>query len=153
MTLIKRKLILLGALVLSSFLVIGNFRFISITYPALLIYVPVLIYTGLRFCRSLLIQVLLAVAGLCCLGLGAIFLFRFVLCGYGDKRTEYTSRKYTNIKLVGRDFSCFGTSGDLILYKEYSLAGNMGIEIYYTTFPDYRNVSVDTAIWKRAGKQ
>jgi hypothetical protein len=149
---LKFKLILLGTLLLTSFLVIGNFRFSSITYPALLIYIPFLSYTTLPFDKSRLIQIFLAVIGFCCIILGCIFLLRFVLCGYGERQNEYVNRKNKNIKIVGRDFSCFGTTGDLVLYQEYSLTDNIKIEFYFKTFPDYKKVNVDTTKWKRIEK-
>ncbi len=77
-----------------------------------------------------------------------IFILKFVFCGYSQKDYKYVDRKNDNIKLVGRDFSCYGTTGDLVLFKEFSISKNIKIEIPYKTFVDYKNIDIDTSIWK-----
>jgi len=146
---LKLKLTLLGVLVLASLLVIGNIALRSITYPILSVYILFLAYNSLQVKGPLFVSRLLALFAVCYLGFFAISACRSVLCGYGERRTEYINRKNPNIKIVGRDFSCLGTTGDLILYKNYSLLAKVELEIYYKTFPDYKDVKVDTTIWKR----
>ena len=71
-----------------------------------------------------------------------------MLCGYGPTEEKYLSRSNSDLKIVGRDFSCFGTTGDLVLYKQYSVSNNIKLETYYKTFVDYKNINVDTSLWK-----
>jgi hypothetical protein len=143
------KLILLGLMFVASFLVIGNFSLRTIAYPLLSIYLLFLAYNSLKVKSPLWLGNLLALLGFCYLLFTIFSGCGFVLCAYGQRQTEYINRKKPNITIVGRDYSCFGTTGDLVLYKTYSLSDNVALEIYYKTFPDYKNVDVDTTIWKR----
>jgi hypothetical protein len=149
---LKLKLILLGILILASFIVIGDFRISLITYPVLLVCIPFLIYKYLLICKIPGLEILFSIILICCLLYLTLSTLRFFMCGYGDRKDEYVNRKNKNIKIVGRDFSCFGTTGDLVLYKNYSLTDNIGFEIYYKTFPDYKNVKIDSAVWQRIDK-
>lgn len=72
----------------------------------------------------------------------------FVMCGYSQKKYEYVIKRYDNIKLVGRDYSWYGTTGDLVLYKEFSISRIIKIEIPYKTFIDYNDIDIDSTIWK-----
>ena len=149
---IKFNLILLGILVLLSFLVTGNYTLSSITYPAILIYILILIYKALRFFKSTLMKVVLGFAGFVGLGVFAVFLLGLAACRYTDRQDEYVSRKNTKVKLVGRNYGCIETLDDLVLYKDYMLSDNIGIEIHYKTFTDYKNIDIDSTIWKRIEK-
>ena len=61
---------------------------------------------------------------------------------------KYVNKKNSNIKLVGRDFSCYGTTGDLVLYKQITIIKRIKIEVYYKKYVDYKNIDIDTAIWR-----
>ena len=149
---LKSTLAIIGLLIFMSFLVIGTFRFSSITYPALLVLVPIITFRVLRSDLSPIFKIVGSIAGIVCLFYLLIFLAQFVLCGYSVRQNEYVNRKNKKITIVGRDFSCFGTTGDLILYKHYSVAANIGLEFYYKTCPEYKNINIDSAIWQRAEK-
>ena len=145
---IKQKLILFGILIISSPFVIGGLRLWSFTCPALLIFLPFLIYSFLPKIKPLLLKIILIISSILYALIFFVFFLRFLLCGYGAAQDEYVSRKNDNIKLVGRDFSCFETTGDLVLYKQFSISENIKLEIYYKTFADYKNINIDTTIWK-----
>jgi hypothetical protein len=147
---LKLKLILLVIFILASFMVIGDFRLDTITYPVIIIYIPFLMYKPLK--NYGLLSIFYPIILLGCI---VCFLFNgcgFFLCAYRDNGYEYVNKKNKNIKIVGRDYSCFMTTGDLVLYKRYSLTDNIGFEIYYKTFPDYKNITIDNAVWKRIDK-
>jgi hypothetical protein len=144
----KQQLILLGLLLLCSTLVIGEYRIWYFTMPVFWICLPVFIYSLLRKTRKQIIVVLISLM-LGGYGLFAIFsIFRFVMCGYRSPNDWYVSRTNENVKIVGSDFSCFGTTGDLVLYKQYSVTKNIKFEIYYRTFLDYKNIDIDKSAWK-----
>ena len=145
---LKLNLIILGSFVFMSLFVIGTFRFSSITYPAILIIIATSIYKFLQSNSPTITKVIAGAAGIVCLYYLAIFIFQFSLCGYGPRQDKYINIKHANLKIVGRDFSYFGTTGDLILYKHYSFSDKIGLELYYKTFPDYRNVHIDNTIWR-----
>lgn len=145
---IKQKLIFLVVLILVSPLVIWGLRISSVTYPLIWIFIPYLIYSLLKRHKSLLKKILLIIFLLVYGLFFSFFLLRFVLCGYGPTEEKYLSRSNSDLKIVGRDFSCFGTTDDLVLYKQYSVSNNIKLEIYYKTFVDYKNINVDTSLWK-----
>jgi hypothetical protein len=145
---IKQKLIFLGVLIISSPLAIGNLRLNSFTYPAIWIFLPFLIYSLFPGRRSLPQKIALIVFTIFYSLIFFVFLLPFVLCGCGPTKDRYVSKENDNLKLVGRDFSCFGTTGDLVLYRQFSVSENIKLEIYYKTFVDYENINVDTAVWK-----
>jgi len=149
---LKLNLTIIGLLIFMSLFVIGTFRFSSITYPTLLIFIPISTFKLSRGDPSPAIKIVAGIAGLVCLFYLVIFIGQFVLCGYSVRQNEYINKEDDRIKIVGSDFSCFGTTGDLVLYKHYSIWNNIAIEFYYKTYPDYKNINIDNAIWRRAGK-
>jgi hypothetical protein len=146
------KLIIAGILLIASFFVIGEFRLRTVIYPVLLIYLVFLIYKVFSFVKSPVKKSVLGLLGIFILGVLAFLLLHFMLCGYGERDDKYINKKNKNIKLTGRDFSCFGTAEDLILYKTYSITDYFAIELHFKTFPDYKNVIVDTTIWEKIDK-
>src|ERR1700753_309775 len=115
----KQKLIVLGALLIISPLVIGPLQLSRFIYPLIWIYVPFLIYSNLGRVKPTLKIVLIILTGII-YGLASLVLFmRFILCGYGQSQIEYVHKTHTNLKIIGRDFSCFGTTGDLVLYRQF----------------------------------
>jgi hypothetical protein len=145
---IKQKLIFLGVLIIGSLFVIHGLRLSSFIYPIIWIFIPILIYSLFPKIKSLLTKIIfvtfLIVYGL----IFSFFLLQFVLCGYGPTQDEYVNKGNANLKIVGRDFSCFGTTGDLVLYKQFSISNDIKVEIYYKTFVDYKDINIDTASWK-----
>jgi hypothetical protein len=149
---IKQKLILFGALLVISPLVIGPLQLSRLIYPLIWIYLPFLMYSILGRFKPTLKIVLVILTGII-YGLTSLILFmRFILCGYGQTQDEYVNKTHENLKIIGRDFSCYGTTGDLVLYKQFSISKNIKLEFYYKTFVDYKNVTVDTAVWKRISR-
>ena len=145
-TLISILVILILALL--STVVIGDFRLSSIIYPALWIGIPILVYF-LAQRRSQFS--LFAFLGIIVLPyfLGVLFfLLQFGLCGYSQMQDEYVNRKNNRIKLVGRDYSCYGTLNDLVLYKQITITKNIKVEFYYKKYVDYKNIDIDTTLWK-----
>ena len=146
---IKKKLILLGVLLIISPLVIGPLQLSRLVYPLIWIYLPFLLYSILRKLKPTLKIVLVILTGIAYGLTSLVFLTSFVFCGYGQAQDEYVNKTNKNLKIVGRDYSCFGTTGDLVLYKQFCISKNIKLEFYYKTFVDYKNVTVDTTIWKR----
>lgn len=146
---LKYKIVLIGVAILISPLVIGNFRFSIFTYPLLWIGFPFFIYSLLPKKRSVILSTLLALAAVSYFLVTSFFLLRLALCTNGQMEYKYVSKRNSSVKIVGRDFSCYGTSNDLILYKEFSISDDIKIQIHYKTFADYRNINIDTTIWQR----
>jgi hypothetical protein len=80
---IKQKLIFLGALIISSLIVIGGLRLNTFTYPVIWIFFPVLIHSLFLKFKSLLTKILFSLFVVAYGANFAVFLLRFVLCGYG----------------------------------------------------------------------
>src|SRR5690348_2486067 len=131
---IKQKLIFLGALIIISPLVIGDLRFRSFTYPAICIFLPFLIYSFFPKTKSLLQKIILIVFIVSYCVFFFMSLLGVLLCGNGPTQEKYVSKQNDHLKIVGHDFSCFGTTGDLVLYKQLSISDNIKLEIYYKTF-------------------
>lgn len=131
-----------------SFLVIGKFRLSSIIYPLLWVGIPVFSYLLLPKKKSVLLATLIVLLAIPYFAVTFFSMLRHVICGYSDMRYEYVNKKNNKVKLVGRDFSCYGTNNDLILYKEFSITENVKFQIYYKTFVDYKNIDIDTTVWK-----
>jgi len=145
---IKPKLIFLGLLLIISTIVIGELRIRSLTMPILWVYFPFFIYslldkTKLKLLKSL---ILLFLTGYSLFALLAVF--RFVMCGSGSSSDWYVNRANENLKIVGFDYSCLGTTGDLVLYKQFAVLKTIKFEIYYKTFEDFKNITIDTVKWK-----
>ncbi len=150
---VKGKSILISILVililaLLSTVVIGNFRLSSIIYPALWIGIPILVYFLAQGNSPFSSFAFLGIIVLPYFFGGLFFLFQFGLCGYGQMQDEYVNKKNSRIKLVGRDYSCYGTMNDLVLYKQITITKNIKVEFYYKTYVDYKNIDVDTTLWK-----
>lgn len=145
---LKNTLILIGLLILMSFLVIGKFRLSSIIYPLLWLGIPIFIYSLLPKKKSLILAILIVLIAIPYFGVTCFSILGQVLCGYSDMRYKYVNKKHSNIQIVGRDYSCYGTNNDLVLYKQFSLTDNIKFQIYYKTFVDYKNINVDTTLWK-----
>ena len=145
---LKQKIILIGVLMLMSTLVIGGLRFSSFIYPLLWIGIPIFIYSLLPRKKSLMMATLITLIAIPYMLVTAFSMLRLVLCGYSQMEYKYVNKKNENFKIVGRDFSCYGTTDDLVLYIEYSISKNIKIEIYYKTFVDYEGINIDTTAWK-----
>lgn len=146
---IKQNLILFCSLLFFSPFIIYDFRLSTVLYPLMFIMLPILIYSLVTKKKSIFLIAFTAVLLICYVLLSIVILFRFVLCGYSQTKYAYVNRHNQNIKLVGRDYSCYGTMGDLVLYKQYSVSSNIKFEIYYKTFVNYENVEIDTTEWIR----
>jgi hypothetical protein len=146
---LKYKIILIVLLFLISPLVISNFRFSSVIYPFLWISIPIFIYSLLPKKKPMLVTILMVLVLIPYLFTTLFSMLGIVMCGYSPKEYKYVSKQSDNIKLVGRDFSCYGTNEDLVLYKEFSISENIKIEIPYKTFVDYKNIDIDSTIWTR----
>ena len=146
---LKQKLIFLATLILTYPLVILGFRISSLSYILILVFVPFFIHSLLPKTKTLIIRIIFGVF-IAAYGLFSFFsLLRFALCGYGPTNEKYVNRSNSNLKIVGRDFSCFGTTGDLVLYHQYSITAFLKAEIYYKTSKDYKeDIKVDTSIWR-----
>lgn len=148
MKFLKHKLFSIILLILISPIVIGDFRFSSFIYPLLWIGIPIIIYSLLPTRKSILVKALLVLTIIPYYLYTIVFVLKFIFCGYSQKDYKYINRRNHNIKLVGRNFACYGTTEDLVLYKEFSISQNIKIEIPYKTFVDYKNINIDTSIWK-----
>lgn len=148
MNTIKQKLLFFGILIFISPLVIGEFRISSITAPLIWILIPYLTYLLLATRKTLFRKILVVLFLITYALITFVFLFRFILCGHGSMHDKYVSRSNSNLKIIGRDFSCYGTMGDLVLYKQYTVSNNIKLEIYYKTFTEYKNINIDTSLWK-----
>ncbi len=153
MKLVKYKSILISVLLililaLLSTLVIGNFRLSDLIYPILWIGIPILVYFLLQGKSPFSIGAFLGILVIPYVLGTFYFLMQFVFCGYGQMHDKYVNKKNSNIKLVGRDFSCYGTTGDLVLYKQITIIKRIKIEVYYKKYVDYKNIDIDTAIWR-----
>jgi len=133
-------------------LVINGFRLSSFIYPILWIGIPIFIYSLLARKNSILVSILLAIPLIPYFLFTLFYILQFIFCGYSERKYEYVNKKNENLKIVGRDFSCYGTSEDLVLYKEFSISKNIKIEMYYKKFVNYKNIDVDTTIWKHIAK-
>jgi hypothetical protein len=149
---LKSKWTVLVILLLTSPLAIGGFCLNSITYPLLWIYIPFVIYKILPNKKSRLKTILITISFICYIFICLLPILRFVMCGYGQSNYKYVSKKNPNVKLVGRDFGCYGTTEDLVLYKEYSISKYIKIETHYKTFIDYKNISIDSSEWRKIEK-
>lgn len=94
-------------------------------------------------------KIILGIAGFTYILAGFYFLLQLMVCGYGPSKEQYASKKNSHFKIIGRDFSCYGTTGDLVLYKQFSISENIKLETYYQTWPDYQSMGIDTTKWKR----
>ncbi len=145
----KHKLIALGLLVILSPFVVYDFKLSKLTYPILWIGIPLFLYSLLPKKKPRILSVFVVLLGIVFFLNTAFSFLGFVFCGYSKSNFNYISTKNRNIKLVGRDYSCYGTTGDLVLYKEFSISKAIKIEVFYKKFRDYKNINIDTAIWKR----
>jgi hypothetical protein len=146
---LKSKWTALGILIIMSPLVIGGFWLSSVTYPLLWIYAPIVIYQCLPTKKTRLQNTLVTIFFICYFFISLIPLLGVLMCGYRISNYEYVSKNNSNIKLVGRDFGCYGTTEDLVLYKEYSISQYIKIVTHYKTFIDYKNISVDSSLWRK----
>lgn len=151
---LKQKLIFLGILIITYPLVIGDVIIRSFTYPVIVIFIPILVYSILLKYKpfSILIKSVIIIAGFVYGLFFLFFLLGFALCADGNTQDRYLNKENSNIKIVGHDFSCFGTTGDLVLYKQFSISKSIKLQVYYKTFVDYRDIKIDTAVWKRIEK-
>jgi predicted membrane protein len=145
---LKQQIILIALLILMSTLVIGNLRLSSFIYPLLWVGIPIFIYSLLLKKKSIVMIVLFVLIAIPYFLYTAAYILGFVFCGYSQMKYEYVNKKNSSIKIVGRDYSCYGTTEDLVLYKEYPILESIRIQIYYKTFVDYKNINIDTTIWK-----
>ena len=146
----KYKWVILLGLILTYPIVIGSFWLNSITYPLLLVYIPIFIYDFLPNKKPRLKIALTIIGFIIYIIITFIPLLRQLLCAYGRTSTEYVNKNNPNLKVIGRDFSCYGTTNDLVLYKQYTVLKYVNFEIYYKTTPeDYNTGPMDTTIWKK----
>jgi len=143
---VKERLFLFMLLLGISFFVLGEIRLARFLNPLLWIFPLFITYPWLIKIRTLLFQALAALAVAAYLVILLLQLPRLFLCGYKQMGDFYTRKGNENIKLTGRDWSCYGTTGDLILYKQFTLSPHLKIEYYYKTCPDHK-VDIDTTEW------
>jgi len=145
---VQRRLIISITVFLLSFVVIGDFHLDYILSPFVWILPIYVIYPWLTKHTTELWKDTLPYVIIISLSAIVYFGCRHILCGYGTASDWYVSTKNKNLKLVGRDFSCFGTTGDLVLYKQYQILPGFKLECHYKTFEDYK-VNLDSATWEK----
>jgi hypothetical protein len=145
---LKYKLLATAILIFLSTLVISGFRLRSIIYPLFWIGIPVFIYSIIPKKESGLKAVLIVCSSIFYILTGIGFLAS-LLCGSQQGQYRYIHKTNKNLKLIGRDYSCYGTTEDMVLYKEFSISKDIKLETHYKTFVDYKNINIDTTVWQR----
>jgi len=145
---VQRRLNISIIVFLLSFVVIGDVHLDYILSPIVWILPIYVIYPWLTKHTTELWKDTLPYVLIISFSAIAYFGCRHILCGYGTASDWYVSTKNKYLKLIGRDFSCLGTSGDLILYKQYQILPGFKLEYHYQTFDDYK-INLDSTTWKK----